>query len=84
MDMGKIDGIVILILILVLTVTLVGCTPHINQVKKKWSSPAKIEDRGDTGVSYYYFRPRGNRAVVELTTDHEGKIQKKGEILETI
>lgn len=84
MPMRKIDGIVMLTLILVLTFTLVGCTPHINQVKRKWSSPAKVEDRGDTGVSYYYFPPRGNWAVVELTTDREGKIQKQGEILETI
>jgi len=42
-------------LLLLLLVILSGCYTHINKVKDKWGPPAKVEDRGDTIVYYYYF-----------------------------
>jgi len=43
-------------LVLTLTLFLIACaTTHINQVQNKWGPPAKVEDRGDTIVYYYYF-----------------------------
>lgn len=70
-----------------------GCTtPHINQIRDKWGPPAKVEDRSDTIVYYYYFHKgkvtgltstitsvgaTSGWVVVEIITDRDGKILKK-------
>ncbi|MFX0198210.1 MAG: lipoprotein [Candidatus Hodarchaeota archaeon] len=74
-----------LILVLVLALFLAGCYTHINKVQDKWGPPAKVEDRGDTRIYYYYFpatdygwgASKSGINVVELITTPEGKILKK-------
>ena len=44
-----------LALILLLVLFLARCYTHINKVQNKWGPPAKVEDRGDILVYYYYF-----------------------------
>jgi hypothetical protein len=40
----------------ILVLLFFGCaTTTISQVEDKWGPPAKVEDRGDTIVYYYYF-----------------------------
>jgi len=63
---SKINILAILNLLFVLLI-LMGCTttpPHINQIKDKWGPPAKVEDRGDTLVYYYYFYRSGGRVFI--------------------
>jgi hypothetical protein len=65
---------------LILLLLLVGCYKHISKVEHKWGPPAKVEDRGDTIVYFYYFYkatgsaiiPTGKRGAMVLASGTEG------------
>jgi len=44
-----------ILMMIALAVSLLACYSNISQVRDKWGDPAKVEDRGDTIVYYYYF-----------------------------
>lgn len=44
-----------LALLFFILIALAGCYKNIDKVEKKWGPPAKVEERGDTLVYYWYF-----------------------------